>query len=95
MEMIPSFLISFKITSPAGAHARPQECRNEYTVVPTQEDLTFNERERDGNANYCTISATNVTRGTFVKCHQELRGGSQEGLPGEGDINCSPLVPST
>lgn len=90
-ELIPSLLYSFKITMPAGARSDPRGLEmNTLWFPPQRVHSLTREGERDGNIHYCTISVTNVTRGTFMKCHRELRGGSQERLPRPGSTNCPP-----
>lgn len=84
----------FNIPLPAGACAGPQGWRDKYPVVPTKVGLTV-QGEGDGNVSYCTVRVTNAIRAMFAKCRQELRGGTQERLSGEGGTDCPFMVPST
>lgn len=87
VEMIPSFMYSFKITMPAKVSLHPtiQNWVN-YGSYPGRVSQ-FNGR---GRHHYCAYNVTDVIIGTSMRCHQELREGCQERLPREEGIKMSP-----
>lgn len=89
-KLVAPFTCSLGIVMPAVARSDPSNTEiNPSRALPRSNSL-FNGRQK---RNYCTLSVTDVALGTFLKRHQELRGGSQERLLREGDVRPSPCGP--